>query len=58
MRTSSHVLSQTALAIVFFHARLVEMATDHYLQPGYNFGDEFEWGLNLILDALSGRVRG
>jgi AcrR family transcriptional regulator len=34
------------------YPHLVEMATDYYLQPGYNFGDEFDWGLNLILDAL------
>jgi AcrR family transcriptional regulator len=34
---------------------LVEMATDYYLQPGYSFGDEFEWGLDLILDGLDRR---
>ena len=28
------------------------MATDYYLQPGYDFGDEFEFGLDLILDGL------
>jgi AcrR family transcriptional regulator len=31
---------------------LVEMATSHYVQPGYDFGDEFAFGLGLILDAL------
>ena len=31
---------------------LAEMATEHVLQPGYDFGDEFEFGLDLILDAL------
>lgn len=31
---------------------MVEMATSHYLQPGYDFGEEFEFGLNLILDGL------
>jgi AcrR family transcriptional regulator len=35
------------------YPHLVEMATDYYLEPGYDFGDEFEWGLNLILDALT-----
>jgi AcrR family transcriptional regulator len=35
------------------YPHLVEMATDYYLQPGYDFGDEFEWGLDLILDALT-----
>jgi AcrR family transcriptional regulator len=29
-----------------------ELATEHVLQPGYDFGDEFEYGLDLILDGL------
>jgi hypothetical protein len=37
------------------YPNLVEMATDYYLQPGYTFGDEFEWGLGLILDGLDRR---
>jgi AcrR family transcriptional regulator len=35
------------------YPHLVEMATDYYLRPGYDFGEEFEWGLDLILDALT-----
>jgi AcrR family transcriptional regulator len=35
------------------YPHLVEMATDFILQPGYDFGHEFEIGLNLILDALT-----
>lgn len=35
------------------YPHLAEMATDHYLRPGYDFGDEFDWGLTLILDALA-----
>jgi AcrR family transcriptional regulator len=31
---------------------LTEIAVEHVLKPGYNFGDEFEFGLDLILDAL------
>lgn len=31
---------------------LVEMATEHIFKPGYDFGDEFEFGLGVILDAL------
>ena len=31
---------------------LVEMATDHVMRPGYDFGDEFAHGLELVLDAL------
>jgi hypothetical protein len=32
---------------------LVEFATEHVGRPGYDFGDEFEYGLDLILDALA-----
>ncbi|MHA7304713.1 TetR/AcrR family transcriptional regulator C-terminal domain-containing protein [Arthrobacter sp. TMN-49] len=32
---------------------LVEVATEHVLKPGYNFGDEFEIGLTLILEGLA-----
>jgi hypothetical protein len=28
------------------------MATGHVLQPGYDYGDEFAFGLELILDGL------
>jgi AcrR family transcriptional regulator len=34
------------------YPHLVEMATQHTLQAGYDFGDEFEIGLSTILDAL------
>ena len=34
------------------YPHMVEMATHHYLRPGYDFGDEFEFGLTLILDGL------
>lgn len=37
---------------------LVEMATDHVMQPGYDFADEFDYGLDLILDALQHRLDG
>jgi AcrR family transcriptional regulator len=33
--------------------RLVEIATEHVLKPGYDFGDEFDFGLNVILDGLA-----
>lgn len=35
---------------------LFEMATEHVLQPGYAFADEFEIGLEVILDALAGWI--
>ena len=31
---------------------LAEMATEHAMQPGYSYGDEFEFGLELILEGL------
>lgn len=35
------------------YPHLVEFMTDHALQPGYEFGNSFEVGLDLILDSLS-----
>jgi hypothetical protein len=35
------------------YPHFVEMATEHILQPGYDFGNEFEIGLSVILDALA-----
>jgi AcrR family transcriptional regulator len=35
------------------YPHFVEMATEYVLQPGYDFGDEFAFGLNIILDALT-----
>jgi AcrR family transcriptional regulator len=35
------------------YPHLVELTTEHVLQPGYDFGDEFEFGLTLILDGLA-----
>ena len=34
------------------YPHLVHMATSYYLQPGYDFGDEFGFGLDLILDGI------
>jgi AcrR family transcriptional regulator len=35
------------------YPHLVELTTEYILQPGYDFGDEFEFGLGVILDALT-----
>jgi AcrR family transcriptional regulator len=35
------------------YPHLVEMATSYYLRPGYDFADEFEFGLGLVLDGLA-----
>ena len=39
------------------YPHLAELATTHVLQPGYQYGGEFEIGLDLILDALE-RIAG
>jgi AcrR family transcriptional regulator len=35
------------------YPHLVEMATEYILQPGYDFGNEFQFGLDVILRALT-----
>jgi hypothetical protein len=34
------------------YPHLVEMMVDHAMKPGYDYSDEFEFGLDLILDGL------
>jgi AcrR family transcriptional regulator len=34
------------------YPNLVEFITDHAMKPGYEYGDEFEYGLDLIIDGL------
>jgi len=38
------------------YPHLVELTVGHVLQPGYDYADEFEFGLDLILEGLE-RVR-
>lgn len=40
------------------YPHLAEMATQHILQPGYDFGDEFDIGLSVILGALERSMSG
>jgi len=35
------------------YPHLAEMAVDRAMKPGYSYGDEFEYGLDLILDGIS-----
>ena len=37
--------------------RFAEFTIEHVLQPGYDFGNEFEFGLNLILDGIERAVQ-
>lgn len=34
------------------YPHLTEMTVEHVLRPGYDYGNEFEFGLDLILDGL------
>jgi AcrR family transcriptional regulator len=34
------------------YPNLVEFITEHAMKPGYQYGDEFEYGLDLILDGI------
>ena len=34
------------------HPHVAEFIIEHALAPGYDYGDEFEWGLDRLLDAL------
>ena len=36
---------------------LAELTAEHVLQPGYDYGNEYDFGLDLILDGLE-RARG
>ena len=39
------------------YPNLVEILTEHVMKPGYDYGEEFEYGLDLVLEGLE-RVRG
>ena len=39
------------------YPHLVAFITDHATQPGYDFADEFEYGLDLVLDGLERELR-
>jgi AcrR family transcriptional regulator len=53
-------LAQTMLAgfPADAYPHLTELATEHVLQPGYDYGDEYEFGLDLILDGLERAAAG
>jgi AcrR family transcriptional regulator len=39
------------------YPHLTELTVEHILQPGYDYGDEFEYGLELVLDGLDRALR-
>jgi hypothetical protein len=34
------------------YPHLTELTVEHVLQPGYDYGNEYQFGLGLILDGL------
>ena len=40
------------------YPHLTELTVQHILQPGYDYGDEFEYGLDLLLDGLDRALTG
>jgi AcrR family transcriptional regulator len=40
------------------YPHLTELAVEHVMQPGYDYADEFEFGLDLVLDGLDRALRG
>jgi AcrR family transcriptional regulator len=39
------------------YPHLLEFSTEHVVKPGYDFGEEFDFGLGLVLDALTERAK-
>jgi AcrR family transcriptional regulator len=39
------------------YPHLAELTVEHVLQPGYDYGDEYEFGLDVILDGLEKALR-
>ena len=38
------------------YPHMLELITEHALKPGYDFADEFDFGLELVLDGLADRL--
>lgn len=50
---STEVIQQILAGMSDFEwPHLMEFSREHVLKPGYDYGREFEWGLDLVLDGL------
>lgn len=50
---STEVVQQILVAMPIDEwPHLVEFSREHVLKPGYDYGQEFEWGLDLVLEGL------
>lgn len=52
--TEEIMAQRTAMAETFPH--LTRLAVEHVLQPGYAYGNEFEFGIELLLDGIAARL--
>ena len=48
----AEVGEQMLLQMADEYPHLAEIITDHAMKPGYDYGDEFAFGLDLVLDAV------
>jgi AcrR family transcriptional regulator len=49
--------SMRARSPITDYPHLLEFSTEHIMRPDYDFGVEFEFGLDLVLDALNAHAR-
>ncbi|HEX5088096.1 MAG TPA: TetR/AcrR family transcriptional regulator C-terminal domain-containing protein [Nocardioides sp.] len=54
--SAAEVAESIMAAMAGAYPHLAEFAEQHALQPGYDFADEFEFGLGLVLDGLGRMV--
>ena len=54
----AEVAEQIAASWSDEYPHLAELTFEHVLQPGYDFGDSFEFGLDLIIDGLERAAKG
>jgi AcrR family transcriptional regulator len=40
------------------YPHLVEFSVEHVMKPGYDYGEEFEYGLGVVLDGLAASLKG
>lgn len=53
----SELAEEMASAFADHYPHLLELTTEHVLQPGYSFGNSFEFGLDLIIAGLEEAAR-
>ena len=59
-RDESELAAMTAAIMETFPASefpyLFEMTVEHVLQPGYDYGNEFDFGLEVVLDGVDSQL--